>query len=141
MPTSMASTRFSASRFFSIAASQSIPASFQGGGIFARAGEGWIEFFRIFFCGLTGAGHPQAATTAMCRRMPRLGEGIPEMRTLKEIAFVPMTYTMDLDQPPVAEFKPAVVYPYHHKGSDPEAFAAKVGKRGRGEGGAGEVVR
>jgi L-ascorbate metabolism protein UlaG (beta-lactamase superfamily) len=48
------------------------------------------------------------------------------MHALKEIAFVPMTYTMDIDQPAVAEFKPAVVYPYHYKGSDPEAFAAKV---------------
>jgi hypothetical protein len=42
----MASTPFSASRFFSIAAFQSIAASFQGGGIIARAGEG-VD--RIFF--------------------------------------------------------------------------------------------
>jgi hypothetical protein len=35
---------------------------------------------------------------------------------------------MDIDQASsaVAEFKPGVVYPYHYKGSDPEAFAAKV---------------
>ncbi|MEW9837510.1 MBL fold metallo-hydrolase [Mesorhizobium marinum] len=59
-------------------------------------------------------------------------EDIPEMRALKEIdiAFVPMNlpFTMDVDQASsaVAEFKPAVAYPYHYKGSDPEAFAAKV---------------
>jgi L-ascorbate metabolism protein UlaG (beta-lactamase superfamily) len=59
-------------------------------------------------------------------------EDIPEMRALKEIdlAFVPMNlpYTMDVDQASsaVAEFKPAVVYPYHYKGQDPQAFAAKV---------------
>ena len=59
-------------------------------------------------------------------------EDIPEMRALKDIdiAFVPMNlpFTMDIDQASsaVAEFKPAVVYPYHYKGQDPEAFAAKV---------------
>ena len=59
-------------------------------------------------------------------------EDIPEMRALKDIdiAFVPMNlpFTMDVDQASsaVAEFKPAVVYPYHYKGSDPEAFASKV---------------
>jgi len=59
-------------------------------------------------------------------------EDIPEMRALKDIdiAFVPMNlpYTMDVDQASsaVAEFKPAVVYPYHYQGSDSEAFAAKV---------------
>lgn len=59
-------------------------------------------------------------------------EDIPEMRALKEIAiaFVPMNlpFTMDVDQASsaVAEFKPSVVYPYHYKGSDPQAFAAKV---------------
>ena len=46
------------------------------------------------------------------------------------IAFVPMNlpFTMDVDQASsaVAEFKPDVVYPYHYKGSDPQAFAAKV---------------
>jgi hypothetical protein len=52
------------------------------------------------------------------------------MRALKDIdiAFLPMPYTMDVDQPAVAEFKPAVVYPYHYKGNDPEAFAAKGGR-------------
>ena len=59
-------------------------------------------------------------------------EDIPEMRALKDIAiaFVPMNlpYTMDVDQASsaVAEFKPAVVYPYHYRDSDPQAFAAKV---------------
>jgi len=59
-------------------------------------------------------------------------EDIPEMRALKaiDIAFVPMNlpYTMDVDQAAsaVAEFAPKVVYPYHYRGSDPEAFASKV---------------
>lgn len=59
-------------------------------------------------------------------------EDIPEMRALRDIdiAFVPMNlpYTMDIDQASsaVAEFKPAVVYPYHYGESDPQAFAAKV---------------
>jgi L-ascorbate metabolism protein UlaG (beta-lactamase superfamily) len=59
-------------------------------------------------------------------------EDIPEMRALKEIdiAFVPMNlpFTMDVDQASsaVAEFKPGVVYPYHYKGQDPQAFAAKL---------------
>ena len=64
-------------------------------------------------------------------------EDIPEMRALKDIAiaFVPMNlpFTMDIDQASsaVAEFKPGVVYPYHYKGSDPEAFAAKVKAAGK----------
>ncbi len=59
-------------------------------------------------------------------------EDIPEMRALEniDIAFVPMNlpYTMDIDQASSAvnEFKPAFAYPYHYKGSDPEAFAGKV---------------
>ena len=59
-------------------------------------------------------------------------EDIPEMRALKDIyvAFVPMNlpYTMDTDQAAsaVSEFKPVYAYPYHYKGSDPQAFAAKV---------------
>ncbi|MEP9387241.1 MBL fold metallo-hydrolase [Mesorhizobium sp. KR9-304] len=59
-------------------------------------------------------------------------EDIPEMRALKDIlvAFVPMNlpYTMDETQASsaVTEFKPAFVYPYHYKGSDPQAFAAKL---------------
>ena len=52
-------------------------------------------------------------------------EDIPEMRALKDIdiAFVPMNlpFTMDIDQASsaVAEFEPAVVYPYHYKGRTP----------------------
>ena len=63
-------------------------------------------------------------------------EDIPEMRALKDIdiAFVPMNlpYTMDVDQASsaVIEFKPAVVYPYHYRDSDPEAFASKVAAAG-----------
>ena len=59
-------------------------------------------------------------------------EDIPEMRALKDIyvAFVPMNlpFTMDTDQAAsaVSEFKPAYAYPYHYKGSDPQAFAEKV---------------
>lgn len=59
-------------------------------------------------------------------------EDIPEMRALSDIlvAFVPMNlpYTMDVDQAAsaVTEFKPSFVYPYHYRGQDPEAFAAKV---------------
>ena len=54
------------------------------------------------------------------------------MRALKDImvAFVPMNlpYTMDETQASsaVAEFKPAFVYPYHYKGSDPKVFAGKL---------------
>lgn len=50
-------------------------------------------------------------------------EDIPEMRQLKniDIAFVCMNlpYTMDIDQASsaVLEFKPAIVYPYHYRGS------------------------
>ena len=64
-------------------------------------------------------------------------EDIPEMRALKEIdiAFVPMNlpFTMDVDQASsaVAEFAPGHVYPYHYKGSDPLAFAAKVEAAGK----------
>lgn len=59
-------------------------------------------------------------------------EDIPEMRALRDIfiAFVPMNlpFTMDETQASsaVAEFKPAFVYPYHYKGSDPAAFAEQV---------------
>ncbi len=72
--------------------------------------------------------------TAAGRRIYVAGdtEDIPEMRALKDIhiAFVPMNlpYTMDVDQASsaVAEFKPAFVYPYHYRGSDPVAFGDKV---------------
>ncbi len=63
-------------------------------------------------------------------------EDIPEMRALSDIyiAFVPMNlpFTMDVDQASsaVAEFKPAFVYPYHYRDSDPDAFAAKVAEAG-----------
>ena len=59
-------------------------------------------------------------------------EDIPEMRALEDIfiAFVPMNlpFTMDVDQAAsaVAEFRPAYVYPYHYRDSDPQAFADKV---------------
>lgn len=59
-------------------------------------------------------------------------EDIPEMRALSDIdiAFVPMNlpYTMTVEQAAsaVAEFQPAVVYPYHYRDSDVEAFAAAV---------------
>ena len=55
-----------------------------------------------------------------------------EMRAQKDvfIAFVPMNlpFTMTVDQAAsaVAAFKPKTVYPYHYKGSDPQAFADKV---------------
>jgi len=51
-------------------------------------------------------------------------EDIPEMRSLKniDVAFVCMNlpYTMDVDQAAsaVSEFKPAIVYPYHYRGTD-----------------------
>jgi L-ascorbate metabolism protein UlaG (beta-lactamase superfamily) len=65
-------------------------------------------------------------------------EDIPEMRALTgiDIAFVPMNlpFTMDVDQASsaVAEFAPKFVYPYHYKGSDPQAFASKVAAAGKG---------
>lgn len=69
-------------------------------------------------------------------------EDTPEMRAQTDIAiaFVPMNlpFTMDVDQASsaVIAFKPAVVYPYHYKGSDPKAFAGKV----EAAGGATKVV-
>ena len=63
-------------------------------------------------------------------------EDTPEMRGLTdiELAFLPMNlpYTMTVEQAAAAveAFKPAFVYPYHHKGSDKgsdvEAFKALV---------------
>lgn len=59
-------------------------------------------------------------------------EDIPEMRALKniDIAFVCMNlpYTMDINQAAsaVLEFKPAIVYPYHHRGQDINAFKKLV---------------
>jgi len=56
-------------------------------------------------------------------------EGIPEMLALKniDVAFIPMNlpYTMTPQDAAVAvrAFHPAVVYPYHYRGSDTQAFA------------------
>jgi L-ascorbate metabolism protein UlaG (beta-lactamase superfamily) len=58
-------------------------------------------------------------------------EDIPEMRALTDIhvAFVCMNGpTMDIQQAAsaVLEFKPQIVYPFHHRGSDIEAFKKLV---------------
>lgn len=59
-------------------------------------------------------------------------EGIPEMRELEDIdiAFVPMNmpYAMDIEQAAdaVLAFSPRIVYPYHYRGSDVEAFKKNV---------------
>ncbi len=59
-------------------------------------------------------------------------EDIPEMRDLTDIAlaFLPMNlpYTMDIEQAAsaVEAFAPGVVYPYHYRGSDVEAFKQMV---------------
>lgn len=59
-------------------------------------------------------------------------EAVPEMRALEgiKIAFVPMNlpYTMGVEQAAegVLDFAPAVVFPYHHKGSDIDAFEKLV---------------
>lgn len=63
-------------------------------------------------------------------------EDIPEMRALRdiEIAFVPMNlpYTMTVEQAAsaVVEFQPGLVYPYHYRDSDVEAFKAAVEESG-----------
>ena len=55
-------------------------------------------------------------------------EGVPEMRALKniDVAFVcmnlPYTMTPEEAADAVRAFKPKVVYPYHHRGSDVKAF-------------------
>ena len=60
-------------------------------------------------------------------------EDTPEMRALTgiEVAFLPMNlpYTMDINQATdaVKAFKPKIVYPYHSRGSDLDAFKALVG--------------
>ena len=72
-------------------------------------------------------------------------EAVPEMRALEDIdvAFVCMNlpYTMAVEQAAegVLEFAPKLVYPYHYRDSDPEAFATLVAE-GRG-GDAIEVVQ
>lgn len=59
-------------------------------------------------------------------------EDIPEMRALEgiDIAFVCMNlpYTMDIHDAAsaVTEFEPGIVYPYHHRGQDIEAFKSLV---------------
>lgn len=58
-------------------------------------------------------------------------EDIPEMRDLTniDIAFVCMNGpTMDINQAAsaVVEFEPKIVYPFHHRGSDIEAFGKMV---------------
>jgi len=56
-------------------------------------------------------------------------EGIPEMKALRniDVAFVcmnlPYTMTPQEAADAVRAFKPAVVYPYHFRGSDTAAFA------------------
>ncbi|MDF3604792.1 MBL fold metallo-hydrolase [Paracoccus sp. DMF-8] len=63
-------------------------------------------------------------------------EATDEMKALTDIhvAFVPMNlpYTMTADQAAegVAAFAPVQVYPYHHRGTDPAAFAAKLKELG-----------
>lgn len=60
-------------------------------------------------------------------------EDTPEMRALSDVdvAFVPMNlpFTMTVEQAAsaVREFKPGIVYPYHSRGSDVDAFAKLVG--------------
>jgi len=63
-------------------------------------------------------------------------EDTPELRALTDIdvAFLPMNlpYTMSVEQAAeaVAAFAPAVVYPYHHRGSDLEEFTRLVQESG-----------
>ncbi|WP_172124541.1 MULTISPECIES: MBL fold metallo-hydrolase [unclassified Devosia] len=61
-------------------------------------------------------------------------EPTPEMLALENVAvaFLPMNlpYTMTPEQAAEAvnTFKPGIVYPYHHRGSDLDAFEAAVGE-------------
>jgi len=63
-------------------------------------------------------------------------EGIPEMKALKniDVAFVCMNlpYTMTAEEAAeaVKAFHPAVVYPYHYRGSDPQVFAKALAGTG-----------
>jgi L-ascorbate metabolism protein UlaG (beta-lactamase superfamily) len=56
-------------------------------------------------------------------------EGTPEMQALRniDVAFVcmnlPFTMTPEAAADAVKAFHPAIVYPYHYRGSDPQAFA------------------
>ena len=60
-------------------------------------------------------------------------EDTPEMRALTgiEVAFLPMNlpYTMSVEQAAdaVKAFRPAIVYPYHSRGSDTATFKELVG--------------
>lgn len=64
-------------------------------------------------------------------------EDIKEMRSLEniDVAFVCMNlpYTMDINQAAgaVLEFKPDIVYPYHYRGQDTEAFKAMVNEKNK----------
>lgn len=66
-------------------------------------------------------------------------EDVPEMRALQsiDVAFVCMNlpYTMTVEQAAsaVLEFRPKVVYPYHHRGSDVADFATRVESAGHSE--------
>jgi len=63
-------------------------------------------------------------------------EGIPEMRALRniDVAFVcmnlPYTMTPQEAADAVRAFHPAIVYPYHYRGSDVNAFAQALGGTG-----------
>lgn len=62
---------------------------------------------------------------------------IPEMRSLEnvDVAFVCMNlpYTMDINQAAsaVLDFKPKIVYPYHHRGQDINAFKKLVNDKNK----------
>jgi len=62
-------------------------------------------------------------------------EDIKEMRSLNniDVAFVCMNlpYTMDINQAAgaVLDFKPGIVYPYHYRGQDTEAFKKLVNSK------------
>jgi L-ascorbate metabolism protein UlaG (beta-lactamase superfamily) len=61
-------------------------------------------------------------------------EDVPEMRALTgiDVAFLPMNlpFTMTVEQAADATkaFRPKIVYPYHHKGSDLKKFSQLVGE-------------
>lgn len=63
-------------------------------------------------------------------------EGIPEMKALRhiDVAFVcmnlPFTMTPEAAAEAVRAFHPAVVYPYHYRGSDTNAFAKALNGTG-----------
>jgi L-ascorbate metabolism protein UlaG (beta-lactamase superfamily) len=63
-------------------------------------------------------------------------EDIPEMRALKniDVAFIPMNLPFTMTPEEAAEavkaFHPKIVYPYHYRGSDIQAFAAALAGTG-----------